>query len=128
LRRGYFQGLPAVFAAAAPFCVWDEERGQLRIKNGQRQRQRRNTGGLSTTLRFGRDDVVRAVGTDSEQVGGGYGYGGYGGGFGAEDAGAEGDGLPVVMGEEGDFFGGPAAFGADGQGVRDAGRGGGFVR
>ncbi len=46
----------------------------------------------------------------------GDGDGGDGGGFGAEDAGAEGDGLPGVLGEEGDLFGGPAAFGADGQG------------
>ena len=48
---------------------------------------------------------------------GGDGDGGDGCGFGAEDAGAEGDVLPVVLGEEGHFFGGPAAFGADGQGV-----------
>ena len=49
-------------------------------------------------------------------MGGGYGDGGDGGGFGAEDAGAEGDGLPVVLGEEGHLFGGPSAFGADGEG------------
>ena len=34
----------------------------------------------------------------------GDGDGGDGGGFGAEDAGAEGDGLPLVLGEEGDLF------------------------
>ena len=45
----------------------------------------------------------------------GDGDGGDGGGFGAEDAGAEGDVGPVVSGEEGHFFGGPAAFGADGE-------------
>ncbi len=44
------------------------------------------------------------------------GDGGDGGGFGAEDAGAEGDVLPLVLGEEGHFFGGPAAFGAYGDG------------
>ena len=43
--------------------------------------------------------------------------GGDGGSFGTEDAGAEGDVGPVVMGEETDLFGGPAAFGADGEGV-----------
>ena len=47
------------------------------------------------------------------------GDGGYGGGFGSEDARAQGYGLPLVLGEEGDFFGGPAAFGADGYGVGD---------
>ena len=46
------------------------------------------------------------------EVSAGDGYGGDGGGFGAEDAGAEGYGLPLVLGEEGDFFRGPAAFGA----------------
>ena len=49
----------------------------------------------------------------------GDGDGGDGGGFGAEDAGAEGYGLPLVLGEEGHFFGGPAAFGAYGDGVGD---------
>ena len=49
------------------------------------------------------------------EVGGGYGYCGDGGSFGAEDAGAEGDGLPGVLGEEGHLFRGPAAFGADGE-------------
>ncbi len=49
-------------------------------------------------------------------MGGGDGYGGYGGGFGAEDAWAEGDGLPGVVEEKLDFFGGPAALGADGEG------------
>jgi hypothetical protein len=47
------------------------------------------------------------------------GEGGYGGGFGAEDAGTEGYRLPLVLGEEGDLFGGPAAFGAYGYGVGD---------
>lgn len=50
------------------------------------------------------------------EVGGGYGYGSYSCGFGAEDAGAEGYELPVVMGKKGHLFGGPAAFGAYGQG------------
>ena len=36
------------------------------------------------------------------------------GGFGAEDAGAQGYGGPSVLGEEGHLFGGPAAFGAYG--------------
>jgi hypothetical protein len=49
----------------------------------------------------------------------GYCDGGDGGGFGAEDARAEGDVSPFVLGEEGDLFGGPAAFGADGDGVGD---------
>ncbi len=53
------------------------------------------------------------------EVGGGYGDGGYGSGFGSEDSRAEGYGLPVVLGEEGDFFRGPAAFGAYGYGVGD---------
>ena len=44
------------------------------------------------------------------------GDGGDGGGLGAEDSRAEGDGLPNVMPEELKFFGGPAAFGADGEG------------
>ena len=43
------------------------------------------------------------------------GDGGNGCGFGAEDARAEGDGCPVVLREEGDFFVGPATFGADGE-------------
>jgi hypothetical protein len=47
---------------------------------------------------------------------GGDGDGGYGGGFGAEDAWAEGDGRPYVLSEESYFFGSPAAFGADGEG------------
>jgi hypothetical protein len=47
------------------------------------------------------------------------GDGGDGGGFGAEDAGAKGYGLPLMFGEEGDLFGGPAAFGAYGDGVGD---------
>ncbi len=60
---------------------------------------------------------VRAEGcAESEQVGGGYGDRGDGGGFGAEDARAEGDVLPVMGGEEGHLFGCPAAFGAYGQG------------
>ena len=47
---------------------------------------------------------------------GGDGDGGDGGGFGAEDAWAEGDGRPYVLSEESYFFGSPAAFGADGEG------------
>jgi len=43
------------------------------------------------------------------------GDGGDGGGFGAEDAWAEGDVGPVVLSEESHLFGGPAAFGADGE-------------
>ena len=42
--------------------------------------------------------------------------GGDGGGLGAEDSRAEGDGLPGVDGEELELFGGPAAFGAHGEG------------
>ena len=53
---------------------------------------------------------------DVQQMGGGYGYGGYGCGFGTQDAGAEGDWLPVVLGEESYFFGGPSAFRAYGEG------------
>jgi hypothetical protein len=49
-------------------------------------------------------------------VGGGDGDGGDGGGFGAEDSGAEGDGRPCVLGKERHLFGGPAAFGAYGEG------------
>ena len=49
-------------------------------------------------------------------MGGGDGDGGDGGGFGAEDSGAEGDVRPCVLSEESHFFGGPAAFGADGEG------------
>jgi hypothetical protein len=60
--------------------------------------------------------LIRWVGWWLGEVGGGYGYGGYGCGFGTQDAGAEGYGLPVVLGEEGHFFGGPAAFGAYGEG------------
>src|ERR1700754_4259462 len=41
----------------------------------------------------------------------GDGDGGDGCGFSAEDARAEGDGLPFALGEERHFFGGPAAFG-----------------
>jgi len=53
---------------------------------------------------------------ESGEVGAGDGGdGGDGGGFGAEDAWAEGDVGPCVSGEEGDFFGSPAAFGADGK-------------
>ena len=48
----------------------------------------------------------------------GDGEGGDGGGFGAEDAGAEGDGRPCVGVKRDDFFRGPAAFGADGEGER----------
>lgn len=51
----------------------------------------------------------------SGEVGAGDGDGCDGCRFGAEDAGTKGDGLPVVFGEEGDFFGGPAAFGAYGE-------------
>jgi hypothetical protein len=53
------------------------------------------------------------------EVSGGYGDGGYGCGFGAEDSRAEGYWLPFVLGEERDFFRGPAAFGSDGYGVGD---------
>ena len=42
------------------------------------------------------------------------GQGGDGGGFGAEDARAEGDVVPAVIGEELHLVGGPAAFGTDG--------------
>src|ERR1700722_5760005 len=63
------------------------------------------------------EDAVRCA---SGEVSAGDRDGGDGGGFGAEDAGAEGDGLPLVLGEEGDFFGGPAALGADGDGVGDS--------
>ncbi len=50
--------------------------------------------------------------------------GGDGGGFGAEDSWAEGDGGPRVGGEKGHFVGSPAAFGADGQGeLRGLGEG-----
>ncbi len=54
-------------------------------------------------------------------MGSGDGDGGDGGGFGAEDAGAEGNWCPVVLGEEGHLFGGPAALGADGEGVGGSG-------
>jgi hypothetical protein len=54
-------------------------------------------------------------------VSAGDGDGGDGSGLGAEDARAEGYGLPLVLGEEGDFFWGPAAFGAYGYGVGDGG-------
>jgi len=50
------------------------------------------------------------------EMGGGDRDGGDGGGFGAEDARAEGDGLPLMLGEECHLFRGPAAFGADGYG------------
>src|SRR5438094_7356502 len=53
----------------------------------------------------------------SGEAGGGDSDCGDGGGFGAKDAWAEGYGLPFVVGEEGDLFGGPAAFGAYGYGV-----------
>jgi hypothetical protein len=56
----------------------------------------------------------------SDEVSAGDGDGGDGGGFGAEDARAEGYGLPLVLGEEGDLFGGPAAFGAYGYCVGDS--------
>ena len=49
-------------------------------------------------------------------MGGGDCDGGDGGGFGAEDAGAEGYWLPLMLGEERHLFGGAAAFGADGEG------------
>ncbi len=52
----------------------------------------------------------------SGEVGGGDRDGGDCGGFGAEDTGAEGYVGPLVLGEEGHFFGSPAAFGTDGQG------------
>lgn len=57
------------------------------------------------------------------EVGPGDGDGGDGGGLGAEDAGAEGDGLPGMRGEEVDLFGGPTAFRADGEGNGEAGPG-----
>ena len=56
---------------------------------------------------------------------GGYGDGGDGGGFGAEDARSQSYGLPRALEEEGHFFGGPTAFGAYGEGVGDSV--GGFV-
>ena len=49
------------------------------------------------------------------EVRGGDGDGGDGGSLGAEDAGAEGDVGPVVLGEDGHLFRRPAAFGADGE-------------
>ncbi len=52
----------------------------------------------------------------------GDGDGGDGGGFGAEDARAKGNGSPFVLGEESHLFGGPAAFGAYGEGVGDDAR------
>jgi hypothetical protein len=55
----------------------------------------------------------------SGEVGGGDGDGGDSCGFGTEDAGAEGDRLPSVSGEERHLFGGPSAFWAYGQGVGD---------
>ena len=51
---------------------------------------------------------------DVQQMGGSYGYGGYGCSFGAENTWAEGDWLPLMLGEEGHLFGGPSAFGAYG--------------
>ena len=51
------------------------------------------------------------------KVSAGDGDGGDGGGFGTQDAWAQGDVGPVMVGKEGHFFGGPAAFGTDGQGV-----------
>ena len=45
-------------------------------------------------------------------MGGGDCDGSDGGGFGAEDAGAEGDWLPMMLGEERHLFRGPSAFGA----------------
>src|SRR5882757_8188109 len=56
--------------------------------------------------------VVNCMRCVSGEVRAGDGDGGDGGGFGAEDSGAKGDRLPLVLGEEGDFFWGPAAFGA----------------
>ena len=50
------------------------------------------------------------------EVGSGDGDGGDGGGLGTEDSGAEGDGLPGVVGEELQLFWRPAALGADGEG------------
>jgi len=50
------------------------------------------------------------------EEGGADGEGGYGSGFGAEDAGAEGYGVPGVVGEELHLVGGPTAFRADGEG------------
>ena len=44
---------------------------------------------------------------------------GDGGGFGAENARAEGDGSPLMLAEERHLFGAPAAFGADRYGVGD---------
>jgi hypothetical protein len=57
--------------------------------------------------------TTRGALQDSGEVGADDGDGGDGSGFGAEDAGAEGDVLPVMVGEEGHLFRGPAAFRAD---------------
>ena len=51
------------------------------------------------------------------------GDGGDGGGFGAQDARAERDMLPVVCREERHLFGRPAAFGTDGEGVGESAEG-----
>ena len=51
---------------------------------------------------------------DLSEVGRGYGDCCDGGRFSAQDAGAQGDRLPLVLGEEGHLFRGPATFGSDG--------------
>jgi len=58
------------------------------------------------------DEVERVL----EEVCAGDGDGSDGGGLGAEDTGTEGDGSPGVIEEDLHLFGGPAAFGADGEG------------
>ena len=52
-------------------------------------------------LRCAQDDGkgIMTMRQESGEVGADDGYGGNGGGFCAEDAGAQGDGLPVVIGE-----------------------------
>ncbi len=67
-------------------------------------------------LGWGAGGLEQWVARESEQVGGGYGYGCDGCGFGAEDARAQGDVLPLVGGEKGHLVGCPATLGADGQG------------
>lgn len=52
--------------------------------------------------------VLQPRGTDAQS--------GDGRGFGTQDAGAEGDRMPAVLGEKLHFIGCPAAFGAYGQG------------
>ena len=64
---------------------------------------------------MGHPHLCRSNKADLEQRGAD-GERGYGGGFGAEDAGAEGDVLPAMIGEYLHFFGSPSPFGADGQG------------